>query len=133
MNILLALVAVVIVMLVFTASFTVTLFIVICVALVDVFVLALCTFWNVSLNSISMINIVIAIGLAVDYSAHIGHAYLVSDAPNYDEDGKELTSHQRRVIKARGALTSMGSSVFHGAASTFLAIVMLSGSKSYIF
>merc|ERR1711990_401924 len=39
----------------------------------------------------------------------------------------------KRVYKARGALGSMGSSVFHGAFSTFLAIIVLSPSKSYIF
>jgi len=37
------------------------------------------------------------------------------------------------VFKARGALASMGSSVFHGAFSTFLAIIVLGPSKSYIF
>ena len=120
-------------MLVFTANLTVTFFILICVALVDLFVLALTTYWNVAINSISMINIVIAIGLAVDYSAHIGHAFLVYDAPKVDEEGNELTDFERRVEKSRGALTSMGASVFHGAFSTFLAIVVLSGSKSYIF
>jgi len=31
------------------------------------------------------------------------------------------------------ALASMGSSVFHGAASTFLAILPLAAAKSYIF
>lgn len=38
-----------------------------------------------------------------------------------------------RVFKARGALKMMGTSVFHGAFSTFLAIIVLSPSKSYIF
>merc|ERR1711990_1377435 len=39
----------------------------------------------------------------------------------------------KRVYKARKALGSMGSSVFHGAFSTFLAIIVLAPSRSYIF
>ena len=35
-------------------------------------------FWNITIDVISCINIVLAVGLCVDYSVHIGHAYLVS-------------------------------------------------------
>lgn len=82
MNIILALVAVLIVLLVFTGNVTVSLFVLTCVGLVDLFLFGLLTFWNVTLNSVTIINVVIAIGLAVDYSAHIGHAYLTVDPPN---------------------------------------------------
>ena len=44
-----------------------------------------------------------------------------------------MSNHQKRVYKSRSALGSMGSSVFHGAFSTLLAIIVLSPSKSYIF
>jgi len=133
MNIGLALVAVFIVLMIVTANFTVTMFILLCVALVDLFLLGLLTFWDVTLNSVTVVNNVVAIGLAVDYSAHIGHSYLLTDAPDKDENGKEMSNHEKRRFKARGALGSMGSSVFHGAFSTFLAIAVLSPSKSYIF
>lgn len=129
----LALVAVFVVLMIVTANFTVTMFILLCVALVDFFLLGLLTFWDVTFNSVTVVNNVIAIGLAVDYSAHIGHAYLMCEAPKYDENGKRLSQNDKRAYKARGALGSMGSSVFHGAFSTFLAIVVLSPSKSYIF
>lgn len=85
MNVLLALLAVFIVLLLFTGNLTVTLFVLLCVGLVDLFLFGLLTFWNVTLNSVSIINVVIALGLAVDYSAHIGHAYLTVDPPNTDE------------------------------------------------
>jgi len=133
MNVVLALIAVFIVLMIVTANFTVTMFILLCVALVDLYLLSLLSFWDITLNSVTVVNNVIAIGLAVDYSAHIGHAFLLSDAPEKDEEGNDLTNHQKRVHKARSALGSMGSSVFHGAFSTFLAIVVLSPSKSYIF
>lgn len=128
-----ALVAVFIVLLMFTGNLQVTFFVLLCVGLVDLFLFGLLTFWKVTLNSVTIINVVIALGLAVDYSAHIGHAYLTVDPPNTDEQGNPLSNHEKRVLKARGALGQMGPSVFHGAFSTFLAIIVLSGSKSYIF
>ena len=41
-------------------------------------------FWGITIDTISCINIVLAIGLCVDYSAHIAHAYIV-------EEGKQNT------------------------------------------
>ena len=57
--------------------------------------------WGVSLNSISMINLVMAIGFSVDYSAHIAHAFLMSEKRTANE----------RVIEA---LSTLGTSVFMG-------------------
>ena len=57
--------------------------------------------WNVSLNTVSMINLVMAIGFAVDYSAHIAHAYVVST---------KATAKERVV----DALSTLGASVFMG-------------------
>ena len=37
------------------------------------------------------------------------------------------------MFKARVAISQMGSSVIHGGFSTFLAIIVTSGAKSYIF
>lgn len=101
MNVCLALAAVFVVLMIVTANLTVTLFILLCVALVDLFLLGLLTFWSVTFNSVTVVNNVIAIGLAVDYSAHIGHSYLLAEAPEKDEQGNELSNHQKRVFKAR--------------------------------
>ena len=35
-------------------------------------------FWDTSINVVSTINIVLCIGLTVDYAAHIGHAFMVA-------------------------------------------------------
>ena len=56
---------------------------------------------NVSLNAISMINLVMAIGFAVDYSAHVAHAFV--KAPDSSSD--------KRVIEA---VTHVGASVLLG-------------------
>ena len=57
--------------------------------------------WDVPLNSVSMINLVMAIGFSVDYSAHIAHAFVTSS------EG----TPERRVV---AALKSLGASVFLG-------------------
>jgi Niemann-Pick C1 protein len=117
------------VLLVTNASVLNSLLVLLCVILVDINLFALMYYWGLDLNSITVNNLIIAVGLAVDYSAHIAHSFLVFDPKG---SGK-MSKSEIRKEKTQGALTSMGSSVFHGAFSTFLAIVALAGSKSVIF
>ena len=45
-------------------------------------------FWGITIDIISCINIVLAIGLCVDYSVHICHAFLVAKVDMLDiKDG----------------------------------------------
>ena len=60
--------------------------------------------WDVSLNGVSMVNLVMAIGFAVDYSAHIAHAYVMSN---------KLSANDRVV----DALRTLGASVLMGGKS----------------
>ena len=76
--------------------------------------------WGVSLNSISMIIIVMAIGFAVDYSAHIAHAFAKSTAG---------TSEQRAI----NALSTMGSSVTMGGMSTLVGMLITAFASSAVF
>ncbi|XP_036376014.1 patched domain-containing protein 3-like [Megalops cyprinoides] len=76
--------------------------------------------WDVNLDSISMINLVICIGFSVDFSAHISYAFVSSSKPSANE-------------KAVEALFSLGYPIVQGAVSTILGVVVLSASKSYIF
>jgi len=85
-NVSLALAAVFVIMFIFTANIIISIFVLLCVILVDVFIFGLLSFWDVTLNSVTVVNIVIAIGLSVDYSAHIAHAYLAIKPP------KEITN-----------------------------------------
>ena len=120
--------AVLVVVLFITASVTATLLVALCVLLVDLYLLATIFYWGLTFNSIVVVNICIAIGLSVDYSAHIAHTYLTVRAP-----ARCVTKQQQREYKAAKALSQMGSSVFHGGFSTFLAIAALGPSRSYIF
>lgn len=77
-------------------------------------------FWDVSLNGVSMITLVMAIGFAVDYSAHIAHAFVVSE--------KETAN--KRVVDA---VSTLGASVFMGGFSTFLGMLVLVFASSEIY
>ncbi len=58
-------------------------------------------------------------GLSVDYSLHIGHAF--------------LTSTGTRLERAHNALATMGVSVFNGGTATFLAVATLGAAQGLIF
>jgi Niemann-Pick C1 protein len=94
LNVTLALLAVFVVVLSITINFVVSFMIVSCVVLVDLFLFGILAYWNLTLNHITIINIVMAIGLAVDYSAHIGHAYLQASNDVYNRHGDIMTNHQ---------------------------------------
>lgn len=128
LSIILALIAVFIIVMAITGSLLGSMYTILAVSLVIYFLLGLINFWDSELNSITFVNTVIAIGLAVDYSAHIMHAYL--SAPSKDPTGQIKNP---RIYKANRALATIGASVFHGAFSTFLAILAISPSTSYIF
>ena len=119
--------AVLIVVMFVTGSIPVTLLVVFAVVLVDVFLLALVHYWDLTMNSIVTVFLVIGLGLSVDYSAHIAHTYLTVEAP------LGMSTSEQRKYKSAVAISSMGSSVIHGGISTFLAVCTLSLAKSYIF
>ena len=98
----------------------------------DLFLAGLIFYWNLALNPIVMLQIILGIGCSVDYSAHIAYAYLVEEIP--DEMKKRIkTDSQIRKYKAEKALSKMGSSVFHGGFSTFVSLSVLAPTKTYIF
>ncbi|KAM4606705.1 patched domain-containing protein 3-like [Polymixia lowei] len=76
--------------------------------------------WDVNLDSVSMINLVICIGFSVDFSAHISYAFVSS---------KKSTANE----KAIDALVNLGYPIIQGAVSTILGVVVLSAAESYIF
>ncbi|KAM4606284.1 patched domain-containing protein 3-like isoform 2-T2 [Polymixia lowei] len=76
--------------------------------------------WDVNLDSVSMINLVICIGFSVDFSAHISYAFVSS---------KKSTANE----KAIDALANLGYPIIQGAMSTILGVVVLSAAESYIF
>ncbi|XP_012710963.2 NPC intracellular cholesterol transporter 1 [Fundulus heteroclitus] len=77
--------------------------------------------WDISLNAVSLVNLVMSCGISVEFCSHIVRAFSISVRKN-------------RVERAEEALAHMGSSVFSGITLTkFGGILILALSKSQIF
>ena len=75
--------------------------------------------WGVTVDTVVVIDLVIALGLSVDYAVHVAHEFL-----------------QRRgtpTERIEGTLEGVGAAVLSGGLSTWLAVLLLSGSQSYVF
>jgi len=115
----LSLVVVFLIVLLLIGSPTTSVLITICVVNTVIGLLGVMFYWDLVIDGVGVINLVLAIGLAVDYSAHIGHAFMLyPGTPN------------ARAVHAVG---NIGAAVLNGALSTFLAIMLLSVSESYVF
>lgn len=90
-----------------------------CMLLIDMF--GVMYLWDISLNAVSLVNLVMSIGIGVEFCAHIVRHFCLST---------KLT----RIQRANDALSEMGSSVLSGITLTkFGGIVILAFAKSRIF
>ena len=76
-------------------------------------------FWDMTIDILSAVNIVLAIGLCVDYAVHIAHAF--------------LTSEGTRQERATNAIRVIGMAVLNGGITTFLALFFCSFSSAHVF
>ncbi|KAM6216193.1 patched domain-containing protein 3 [Rhynchocyon petersi] len=90
------------------------------IASVIVGVTGFMAYWNVNLDSISMMNLVICIGFSFDFSAHICYAFVSSSQPSVNQ-------------KAIEALYLIGYPVLQSAVSTVVGVCVLYTSNAYIF
>ena len=72
-----SIIAVLMIILVFTSDITVTILVAICICTTDLFLVGLIYYWGLTLNPVIVLQIILAIGTSVDYSAHIAYAYLI--------------------------------------------------------
>ena len=77
-------------------------------------------FWGISIDTTAAVLLSVALGLAVDYSAHIAHAFMTTSGKSKDK-------------RIKRALIEIGPAVFHGGVSTFLAFAVLFFSNSFAF
>jgi len=96
-----------------------SMFVVLSVGLVVMNTVGFMYLWDLNIDNVTVIMLVLALGLSVDYSAHIGHSFMFKQGSKDD-----------RMVEA---MCDMGVAVFNGAASTFMAVVVLGASKSYVF
>jgi Niemann-Pick C1 protein len=78
-------------------------------------------YWNISLNAVSLVNLVMAVGISVEFCSHLVHSFSVS-------------IEETKVKRSADALTKMGSSIFSGITLTkFGGILVLGFAQSQIF
>ncbi|KAH0552327.1 patched domain-containing protein 3 [Cotesia glomerata] len=91
-----------------------------CIVSIELGVAGYMALWNVHLDSISMVNLIMCIGFSVDFTAHICYAYMSSKKTHPDD-------------RVRDCLYSLGLPIVQGALSTILGLVALLLAGTYIF
>lgn len=76
--------------------------------------------WNVALSSITTVQVILSVGLCVDFTVHISHAFMAATGKNRNE-------------RVSAALNKVGVPILNGALSSILGIIMLASAHSYIF
>ncbi|XP_076042992.1 patched domain-containing protein 3-like [Oratosquilla oratoria] len=115
----LALLVVFLMTLLLIASLSTSLMVLLCVVLTLVDVCALMNWWGLTIDTVSCIDLVLAIGLCVDYAVHVGHTF--------------MTESGTRNQRARQTVAKIGPAVLNGGISTFLAFAPLAASDSHVF
>ncbi|XP_015837942.1 NPC intracellular cholesterol transporter 1 homolog 1b isoform X2 [Tribolium castaneum] len=91
------------------------------VLMIVIDMMGLMYFWNINFNAISLVNLVMSVGIAVEFCGHIVHHYIHS-------------SKLSPLEKASDAFAEMGSSVLSGITLTkFSGIIVLAFARSQIF
>lgn len=76
--------------------------------------------WGLTIDLVSCIGLELAVGLCVDYAAHVGHTFLTVTNGDRNERTLETILH-------------IGAAVLYGGGSTLLALAMLANSEAYTF
>lgn len=118
-NIGLALLCVFIATLILIGDLLASIIVVITVVMVLVDVSGFMHLWGLSVDTVAAVLLTIAMGLSVDYSAHVAHSFMVNSG-----------SRNERIHET---LVEMGPAVLNGGFSTFLAFALLMTAQSYVF
>ncbi|PNH10676.1 Protein patched 2 [Tetrabaena socialis] len=118
-NVAIAAAAVFLIVLLLLADIMSSLLVGLMVILADVGILGFMHYGDLQFNSVTCIVLVLAVGISVDYSAHVMRAFLVAEGT--------------RQERAHKALIEIGGAVYNGAITTFLAVLPMSMAKHYIF
>jgi Niemann-Pick C1 protein len=86
---------------------------------------------GVSLNAVSLVNLVICVGIGVEFCAHIARAFTF---PNYGVMEQAKATFRGKPARAWTALVNVGGSVFSGITVTkLLGVAVLAFTRSKIF
>ena len=119
-NLAFAFATIAIVNLILIADIVVSLLVFLCVVLTILDIVGSLYFMGLTIEIVTSVQLILSVGLALDYSAHIGVTYIVTRARD-------------RKLRTQETLNDIGTAVFNGGFSTFLAFVLIAFSDSYIF
>jgi len=118
-NLSLCLIAVAAISLILLGDFRLTVMVVTCILATLVDLIGTLHFWDVTIDVIVCVNIVLACGLCVDYSVHIAHSFSVAEGT--------------RTERAQNALVTLGPAIVNAGITTLLAVIILPFSASHVF
>ena len=106
-----------IVTILFTFNLTMALILCTIIFMVVVELLGLLPIWDVKINGFSLVNLCLAVGMAVEFTAHIAHEFIAQQG----------NTRRQRSFQA---VAFMGTAMFHGAVSSFLSTCFIAGSTA---
>ncbi|KAK6539064.1 hypothetical protein TWF694_010607 [Orbilia ellipsospora] len=111
-------------------SFMTGLAVSITVTMIVVDIIGIMALWGVSLNAVTLVNLVICVGIGVEFCAHIARAFMFPSRTLL-EKAKKLSG---KDCRAWVAMVNVGGSVFSGITITkLLGVTVLAFTKSKIF
>ncbi|KAA8909648.1 sterol-sensing domain of SREBP cleavage-activation-domain-containing protein [Sphaerosporella brunnea] len=101
------------------------------VAMIVTDILGVMAIWGVSLNAVSLVNLVICVGIGVEFCAHIARAFMFPAASGIE---RAKVKFRGRDARAWSALVNVGGSVFSGITITkLIGVIVLAFTRSKIF
>ena len=95
------------------------LLVLLCVVLTLIDVGGMMFFWSMTIDIVSCVGLVLAVGLCVDYAAHIGLTFMTY-----------VGSKNHRAVRT---VRETGPAVWNGGISTLLALSVLADSDAHVF
>uniref|UniRef100_A0A9J2P1I3 SSD domain-containing protein n=2 Tax=Ascaris TaxID=6251 RepID=A0A9J2P1I3_ASCLU len=115
-----ALVVLLVISLLFIPNPICTFWIAVAIVTMDIGVIGYLALWNVKLDPISMVTIIMSIGFSIEFCAHITYGFMSSD--------EKLTPTERCVY----AMEKLAWPIVHGSMSTILGVAVLAFINSYM-
>ncbi|CAI4221433.1 unnamed protein product [Auanema sp. JU1783] len=117
----LALICMIIISLLFISNPVCSIWIGCALVTIDIGVIGFLAHWDVKLDPISMITIIMSMGFSIEFSAHITHGFVSSE-------NSKLTPAERCI----DSMEKMAWPVVHGSLSTILGVTVLAFINSYM-
>ncbi|KAK9451971.1 sterol-sensing domain of SREBP cleavage-activation-domain-containing protein [Limtongia smithiae] len=101
------------------------------VAMIVIDIMGVMALWGISLNAVSLVNLVICVGIGVEFCSHIARAFMIPNKDVLDLSRSRMKGSDERVW---AALVSVGGSVLCGITLTkFIGVIVLAFTRSKIF